>query len=63
VQHRREPPTKLIQAIVKQMQEQMMKLALDPEKGVRFPRFLQWPIIRELPAHIVGFGFQPEHVE
>lgn len=63
VQHRREPPTKRIQAIVNQMQEQMMKLALDPDKGVRFPRFLQWPIIRELPARIVGFGFQPEHVK
>jgi 2-polyprenyl-6-methoxyphenol hydroxylase-like FAD-dependent oxidoreductase len=62
VQRRRERPTKMIQAIVNQMQEQMIKLALDPDKGIRFPRFLEWPVVRELPARIVAFGFQPEHV-
>jgi 2-polyprenyl-6-methoxyphenol hydroxylase-like FAD-dependent oxidoreductase len=63
VQHRRERPTKIIQAIVNQMQERMIKTALDPEKHVQFPRFLQWPVIRELPAHVVAFGIQPEHVQ
>jgi 2-polyprenyl-6-methoxyphenol hydroxylase-like FAD-dependent oxidoreductase len=63
VQHRREHPTKIIQAIVNQMQERMIKTALDPSKGVQVPRFLQWPVIRNLPAHVVAFGIQPEHVK
>lgn len=62
VQHRRERPTKIIQAIVNQMQERMIKTALDPDKSVQFPRFLRWAVIRDLPAHVVGFGIQPEHV-
>jgi 2-polyprenyl-6-methoxyphenol hydroxylase-like FAD-dependent oxidoreductase len=62
VQHRRERPTKIIQGIVNQMQERMIKTALDPEKRVQFPGFLRWPVVRELPAHIVAFGIRPEHV-
>ncbi len=62
VQHRRERPTKIIQAIVNQMQDRMIKAALDPEKQVQIPRFLRWPVVRELPAHIVAFGIRPEHV-
>jgi 2-polyprenyl-6-methoxyphenol hydroxylase-like FAD-dependent oxidoreductase len=63
VQHRRERPTKIIQAIVNQLQERMIKTALDPEKQVQVPRFLRWPVVRELPARVVAFGIRPEHVE
>lgn len=63
VQHRRERPTKIIQAIVNQMQERLIKNALDPEKQVQVPRFLRLPLVREIPARVVAFGIRPEHVQ
>ena len=30
--------------------------------GLQFPGFLEWPVVRELPARIVACGFQLEHV-
>jgi 2-polyprenyl-6-methoxyphenol hydroxylase-like FAD-dependent oxidoreductase len=63
VQHRRERPTQIIQAIVNQMQERLIKSALDPDKQVQVPRFLRWPVVREIPARIVAFGIRPEHVQ
>ena len=63
VQHRRELPTRVIQAIVNLMQDRLLKAALDPNGSFTFPSFLGWPLVRKLPPLLFGFGIRPEHVQ
>jgi 2-polyprenyl-6-methoxyphenol hydroxylase-like FAD-dependent oxidoreductase len=63
VQRRREWPTRIIQAVVNVMQENLLKAALDPDASFTFPRFLGWPLVRKLLPRLFGFGILPEHVE
>lgn len=63
VQRRRELPTRIIQIIVNYMQDSMLKAALDPQGSFTFPAFLGWPLVRNLPPLIFGFGIFPEHVK
>lgn len=63
VQRRRELPTRIIQLIVKYMQDSLLKAALDPKGSFTFPSFLGWPLLRKLPPLLFGFGIRPEHVQ
>jgi 2-polyprenyl-6-methoxyphenol hydroxylase-like FAD-dependent oxidoreductase len=63
VQRRREWPTRIIQAIVNVLQDRLFKATLDLSSPTVLPRVLGWPLLRNLPAHLLGFGILPEHVE
>src|SRR5215213_3774820 len=66
VQRQREWPTRLIQALQTQIQKRLIALALKPGKTFRLPAalrlLLRLPLIRNLPARIVGLGFKHVHV-
>jgi 2-polyprenyl-6-methoxyphenol hydroxylase-like FAD-dependent oxidoreductase len=68
VQHRREFPTRAIQAL----QVQAHKRVLDPLlKGrtntqklpLPLKLFRDFPFLRRVPARVIGLGFRPEHVK
>jgi 2-polyprenyl-6-methoxyphenol hydroxylase-like FAD-dependent oxidoreductase len=62
VQRRRELPTRLIQAIVTVLQDRLLAAALDPQASLALPGFFRWPLVRELPPRLFGYGILPEHV-
>ncbi len=67
VQRRREWPTRIIQAFQAQMQRRVLAPALDPTKPFAAPGFMRFvprvPLLRRLPARLVGFGVWPVHVK
>ncbi len=63
VQRRHELPTRVIQATVNLLQDRLLKAALDSKGSFTFHSFLGWPLVRELPPLILGFGVRPEHVQ
>jgi 2-polyprenyl-6-methoxyphenol hydroxylase-like FAD-dependent oxidoreductase len=66
VQRRRELPTRVIQRAQLAIQDQFLRKALERRGEVKVPlamRLLQWfPVLRRLPARLVGVGIRPEHV-
>jgi 2-polyprenyl-6-methoxyphenol hydroxylase-like FAD-dependent oxidoreductase len=66
VQARREPPVIKTQRMQLFMQNRIITPVLAGTGKVRPPfilRLLQWfPILRRIPARIIGMGFQPEHI-
>jgi 2-polyprenyl-6-methoxyphenol hydroxylase-like FAD-dependent oxidoreductase len=66
VQRRRELPTRVIQRAQVAIQDQFLKRALEHRGEVKVPfamRLLQrFPVLRRIPAHLVGVGIRPEHV-
>ncbi|HLX36417.1 MAG TPA: FAD-dependent monooxygenase, partial [Candidatus Binataceae bacterium] len=65
VQRRREFPTKMTQWLQVQIQNRFIGRVLDnqPIALPLFVRLLQrWPILRRLPARVIGMGFRPEHI-
>jgi 2-polyprenyl-6-methoxyphenol hydroxylase-like FAD-dependent oxidoreductase len=62
VQRRREWPTRIIQAFQLLMQERLIARALDPDRPFRLPLFLRLPMVRNLPARLIGLGVWPVHV-
>jgi 2-polyprenyl-6-methoxyphenol hydroxylase-like FAD-dependent oxidoreductase len=68
VQRRREWPTRFIQAIQAQIQQQVLARALRSDApSFTPPAFLRLlfrvPVLRDLPARIVAFGVWPVHVK
>jgi 2-polyprenyl-6-methoxyphenol hydroxylase-like FAD-dependent oxidoreductase len=67
VQRRREWPTRLVQALQTRIQKRVIAAALDPRKAFRVPAALRFilslPLLRTLPARLVGLGFKRVHVE
>lgn len=63
VQRQRELPTRVIQAFQAFVQEQIIKGALDTTRTFTPPAFLRLPILRDLPAKLIGFGILPVHVQ
>jgi len=67
VQKRRELPTRVIQRIQLLAQDLFLKRTLEgrvPQKMPRPLRLLQrWPILRRIPARLVGIGIRPEHIQ
>jgi 2-polyprenyl-6-methoxyphenol hydroxylase-like FAD-dependent oxidoreductase len=66
VQRRREPPTRKTQAVQLFVQNRIIRNVLGSRERLRPPlalRLLQWlPVLRRIPARMVGVGFRPEHV-
>jgi len=66
VQRQREWPTRLIQTLQTQIQKRLIAAALKPEKTFRVPAalrlVLRLPILRNLPARIIGLGLKRVHV-
>ncbi|HEX8502745.1 MAG TPA: FAD-dependent oxidoreductase [Pyrinomonadaceae bacterium] len=67
VQRRREWPTRLIQALQTRIQRRVIAAALDPSGTFRVPPalrlLLRVPLLRDLPARLIAFGFKRVHVE
>jgi len=66
VQRRREFPTRMTQGIQLFIQNRFISRVLSGNQRLRLPLFLKlarrWPILRRIPARVVGIGFRPEHV-
>src|SRR5262252_7865598 len=66
VQRRRELPTRVIQRAQLAIQDQFLRKALEQRGEVKVPlamRLLQrFPLLRRIPARLVGVGVRPEHV-
>ena len=66
VQRRRELPTRVIQRGQLAIQDRFLTRALEGRAEVKVPvamRLLQWfPVLRRIPARLVGIGVRPEHV-
>jgi 2-polyprenyl-6-methoxyphenol hydroxylase-like FAD-dependent oxidoreductase len=66
VQRQREWPTRLIQALQTRIQRRVIAAALDPRKTFRIPAalrlLLRLPLLRNIPARVIGLGFKRVHV-
>jgi 2-polyprenyl-6-methoxyphenol hydroxylase-like FAD-dependent oxidoreductase len=66
VQRRREFPTRATQRLQVLVQNRVIRRVLSSSKPLTLPLALQllqrWPILRRIPARVVGMGFRPEHV-
>jgi 2-polyprenyl-6-methoxyphenol hydroxylase-like FAD-dependent oxidoreductase len=66
VQKRRELPTRVIQRIQLLAQDLFLKRTLEGRVAQKMPWPLkllqQWPILRRIPARLVGIGIRPEHI-
>jgi 2-polyprenyl-6-methoxyphenol hydroxylase-like FAD-dependent oxidoreductase len=67
LQWRREFPTKVTQWAQVQVQEMILSEVLGSQEQVEPPWFLRlfkkFPVLRRIPARLVGIGVQPEHVK
>ena len=67
LQWRREFPTKVTQWAQVQVQERILSTVLGTRQTVRAPWFLRlfkrFPILRRIPARLIGIGVRPEHVK
>jgi 2-polyprenyl-6-methoxyphenol hydroxylase-like FAD-dependent oxidoreductase len=66
VQRRREFPTFATQKLQVQVQNRIIGRVLTSDHPLSVPWLIrlmqQWPVLRRIPARIVGVGFRPEHV-
>jgi 2-polyprenyl-6-methoxyphenol hydroxylase-like FAD-dependent oxidoreductase len=66
VQRRREPPTRRTQAVQVAIQNRIIGNVLGRATTPKPPlavRLLEWfPVLRRLPARIIGMGFRPEQI-
>jgi len=67
VQRRREFPTRMMQRLQVAIQNRVISRVLSASKQIEVPLVVKllrrFPILRRIPAYIVGIGFRPEHVE
>jgi 2-polyprenyl-6-methoxyphenol hydroxylase-like FAD-dependent oxidoreductase len=67
VQWRREFPTKVTQWGQVQVQERVLSAVLSTQEKVQAPWFLRlfkkFPVLRRIPARLIGVGVRPEHVQ
>jgi 2-polyprenyl-6-methoxyphenol hydroxylase-like FAD-dependent oxidoreductase len=67
VQLRREFPTKVTQWGQVQVQERILSAVLSSQQQVKPPWFLRlfkkFPVLRRIPARLIGIGVRPEHVK
>jgi hypothetical protein len=65
LQIRRTFPTRVIQALQVRIQQGIHSRRKDVEKA-SVPLFMRWaeryPLLRRIPARLVGMGIRPEHV-
>jgi hypothetical protein len=66
VQRRREPPTRMTQrvqvAIQNRIISNVLRGATTPKPPLAVRLLGSIPMLRRLPARIIGMGFRPEHV-
>ena len=66
VQKRRELPVRLTQRMQIGIQNTVFKSVIGQPRKQKTPRFVtlfaRWPILRRIPARLIGMGFRPEHV-
>jgi 2-polyprenyl-6-methoxyphenol hydroxylase-like FAD-dependent oxidoreductase len=66
VQKRREFPTRVTQRIQILMQERVIRNVLARQGELKPPLFIRllrrFPILRRLPARLLGLGVRPEHI-
>ncbi len=66
VQRRREGPMRAIQRLQLFLQKAAIAPVLESRQAIRPPFFLRWfdrcPMLRRLPARLIGLGLRPEHV-
>ena len=66
VQQRREFPTRATQRLQVAIQNGVIRRVLSSSKPLTVPwplRLMQhWPLLRRIPARLIGMGFRPEHV-
>ena len=66
VQRRREPPTRRMQRLQVFLQNNLISAVLAARGPLKLPlpvRLLRWfPLLRRIPARVIGLGFQPEHI-
>ncbi|MFN6567470.1 FAD-dependent oxidoreductase [Dendronalium sp. ChiSLP03b] len=63
VQRQRELPTRIIQAFQAFIQKQVFAPILNSNRTLQLPVFLKLPILRDLPARLIGLGVFPVHVK
>lgn len=67
VQHRRELPARLTQRLQVLIQDRIISRVLAGQKSLSLPwplRLLRrFPVLRRIPARLIGMGFRPEHVK
>ena len=67
LQWRREFPTKVTQWAQVQVQERILSAVLGSQQQVKAPWFLRlfkkFPVLRRIPARLIGVGVRPEHVK
>jgi 2-polyprenyl-6-methoxyphenol hydroxylase-like FAD-dependent oxidoreductase len=66
VQRRRQFPTRATQALQLFVQNRVIRRVLGGTGPITPPLLLRfisrWPVLRRLPARLIGLGFRPEHV-
>ncbi len=67
VQRRRELPTRVIQAVQRTIQNQLVTRALATQGQLRIPLplriFLSLPLVRDIPPYLMAYGIHPERVQ
>jgi 2-polyprenyl-6-methoxyphenol hydroxylase-like FAD-dependent oxidoreductase len=67
LQWRREFPTRVTQWAQVQVQERILSAVLSTRENVQAPWFLRlfkkFPVLRRIPARLIGVGVRPEHVK
>jgi 2-polyprenyl-6-methoxyphenol hydroxylase-like FAD-dependent oxidoreductase len=67
VQQRRNFPTRATQQLQITIQNKVIRKVLGSSKPLTIPwpvKLLdRWPILRRIPARVIGVGFRPEHVK
>ncbi len=66
VQARRDWPTRMTQRVQIALQNRVIKRVFDETGPLTPPLALRliarWPVLRRIPARLIGMGFRPEHV-
>jgi 2-polyprenyl-6-methoxyphenol hydroxylase-like FAD-dependent oxidoreductase len=66
VQRRREFPTRMTQGLQVLIQNRVISRVLASQKQFKVPFLLRmlrrFPVLRRIPARLIGVGFRPEHV-
>lgn len=63
VQRQRELPTRIIQGFQSLIQKQIFARILSSDETFQPPAWLRLPILRDIPARLIGLGVFPVHVE
>ena len=66
VERRREFPTRVTQKLQIAVQNRVIRRVLGTSNALRLPFVLrllrEFPVLRRLPARVIGIGFRPEHI-